>query len=237
MGHYARSADLYDLIYGAQKDYPAEAALLADLIREAHPDARTVLDVGCGMGAHARALTDAGFEVDGVDLEPGMVEQASARCPEGTFEVADMQDLGLPRRYDVVVSLFSAIGYVQTEEALRKTVLGMRRHLNEGGLLVVDPWFEPGDLTHGFVSALSGDEPGRAVCRVSRTVIDGSISRLELEYLIGRPEGIERRSEVHELGLFTQAQMEDAFRAAGLSVERRPKVLRTRGLYVASLPD
>lgn len=234
MGHYEHSAAFYDLIYGAQKDYAAEAALLSDLIREAHPRAHTILDVGCGTGAHARALSDAGFAVDGVDLEAAMVEQARAKCPEGTFEVADMTDLELPRRYDVVVSLFSAIGYVRTEEALRATVLGMRRHLNEGGLMLIDPWFEPGDLAHGHVAALSGEEPGRAVCRVSRTVVDGTISRLEFEYLIGTADGIERKSELHELGLFTQAQMEGAFRAAGLSVQRRPKVLRTRGLYVAT---
>jgi hypothetical protein len=79
------------------------------------------------------------------------------------------------------------------------------------------------------VSVLSAEEQGRAVARVARTVIHGAVSRLEFEYLIGTPEGIERRSEVHELGLFTQAQMEGALRAAGFSVERRPKVLRTRG--------
>jgi hypothetical protein len=38
--------------------------------------------------------------------------------------------------------------------------------------------------------------------------------------------------QVHELGLFTEAQMKAAFTAGGLAVDRRPEALRTRGLYV-----
>lgn len=234
MGHYSSSAEFYDLLYESQKDYAAEAAALARVIRERLPGARTVLDVGCGTGAHAAALWEQGFEIDGVDLEPAMIERARARCPNGTFIVGDMTDLNLPRRYDVVTSLFSAIGYAKSEAALRATLAGMRRHVVDGGLVVIDPWFEPGELTDGHVHALSASEPRRAVCRVSRTVILGSVSRLEFEYLVGSPSGIERRSETHELGLFTEQQMEGAMAAAGFAeIERLPKVLRTRGLYVA----
>jgi hypothetical protein len=71
---------------------------------------------------------------------------------------------------------------------------------------------------------------------MSRTVIDGSVSRLEFEYLIGSAAGLQRRSEVHELGLFSQAEMKAAFAGAGLTVERRPEALRTRGLYMARVP-
>jgi|AP95_1055475.scaffolds.fasta_scaffold05648_4 hypothetical protein len=70
------------------------------------------------------------------------------------------------------------------------------------------------------------------VFRMSRTVLDGDISRLHFEYLIGTADGIERTSEVHELGLFTQEQSEAAFAAAGLTVTRKEKALRTRGIYV-----
>ncbi len=71
---------------------------------------------------------------------------------------------------------------------------------------------------------------------MSRTVVDGSVSRLEFEYLIGTAAGIERRSVDHELGIFTQRQMEAASRAAGLSVVREPEALRTRGIYVGTVP-
>lgn len=232
MGDYASAAEFYDLLYEGLKDYAAEARLLAATIRAVRPGARSVLDVGCGTGAHARALIDAGFRVDGVDIEPAFVEIAAARCPEGRFRVADMTALDLPERYDAVTCLFSAIGYVRTPEALTRAVARMAGHLEEGGALVVDPWFEPGQLTHGWITTVLGEGDGVSVCRMSRTVVDGTISRLEFEYLVGTAGGLERRSEVHELGLFTRARMEAAFHGAGLAVERKPEALGTRGLYV-----
>jgi hypothetical protein len=100
-------------------------------------------------------------------------------------------------------------------------------------VLIVDPWFEPGQLTPGWISVLVGRDANVAVCRMSRTLIDGTTSRLEFEYLIGRSTGIVRRRETHTLSLFTQSQMEAAFAAADLRVTREPEVLRTRGLYIA----
>jgi dTDP-3-amino-3,6-dideoxy-alpha-D-glucopyranose N,N-dimethyltransferase/dTDP-3-amino-3,4,6-trideoxy-alpha-D-glucopyranose N,N-dimethyltransferase len=235
MGSYEHAAEFYDLLYADEKDHGAEAQLLTSLIREACPHARTVLDVGCGTGSHARGLIDAGFEVDGVDLEPKFVEIAKAKCPEGYFSVGDMTALDLPAQYDVVTCLFSAIGYVRTEKALRAAVRSMCARLRPQGILVVDPWFEPGQLTHGWISTLVGKNENVTVARMSRTLIQDSVSRLEFEYLIGTAAGIQRCSEVHELGLFTQAQTESAFREAGLEVERKPKVLRTRGIYVGRL--
>lgn len=232
MSHYSTAAEFYDLLYRAEKDYAAEAEVLSTVIRRHNPRARTVLDVGCGTGSHARALIDIGFDVDGVDLEPSFVELARAKCPEGQFHIGDMTCLALSKRYDAVTCLFSAIGYVDSESGLRSTLAGMRAHLDPGGIVIVDPWFEPGQLTHGWISMLTGQDADVTVCRMSRTLVEGRVSILEFEYLIGRSVGIERRSEVHRLRLFTQGEVEAAFNAAGLAVERKPKVLRTRGLYI-----
>lgn len=237
MGQYAQAADFYDLLYLPMKDYATEADLLAAAIRRRAPEAQRVLDVGCGTGEHARHLHRLGFDVDGVDLEPAFVALAAAKCPWGHFEVGDMTALNLPGRYDAVVCLFSAIGYVRTVDALRRTLVGMAEHLNPGGVVVIDPWFEPDQMSNRHLSMVSGETEDLKVCRVSRTLIEGTISRLEFEYLVGRPDGIEHRSEVHELGLFTQGEMEAAFQRAGLTVERLPEALRTRGMYVGTPAD
>lgn len=132
VGSYGGAAEFYDLLYSEEKDYPAEARLLESLIRRACPSASSVLDVGCGTGAHARSLLDLGFEVDGIDLEPAFVEIARRKCPEGSFEVGDMTDFRLDRTYDVVTCLFSAIGYVLTETGLHSAIQRMRAHLRPG---------------------------------------------------------------------------------------------------------
>lgn len=232
MGEYAAAAEYYDLLYSDVKDYAAEAELLAALIRDAMPHAARILDVACGSGEHARALSALGFEVDGVDLEPAFVAQARAKCPDGRFDVADMTTLDLERRYDVVLCLFSAIGYALTIPRLNETVARLAAHVEPGGLVIVDPWFEPGDLTHRHIAMLTGEAEELKVSRISRTLIDGAVSRLEFFYTIGRPDSIEHFAEIHALGLFTQDEMETAFRNAGLTVQRLPEVLRTRGLYI-----
>ncbi|MGI9627360.1 MAG: methyltransferase domain-containing protein [Longimicrobiales bacterium] len=231
MGDYSKAPELYDLLY-QEKDYAGEAAALAEVVKSRCPDAVSVLDVCCGTGEHARHLESLGFTVDGLDIEPSFVEQAGAKGLRGVFHVGDMTDFTLPDRYDAVVCLFSAIGYSKTVEALEKAVGSMAAHLSDGGVLVIEPWFEPGELTSSWINLLGAKSDEVSVARMSRTMVEGTTSRLEFEYLVGTSEGIERRSEVHELGLFTKDQMAGAFLAAGLTVDHLPKSLRNRGLYV-----
>jgi SAM-dependent methyltransferase len=232
MGSYAAAAAFYDLLYLGRKDYRAEAEMIAGVIREANPKARRVLDVGCGTGEHIRHLRGMGFDVDGVDLEPEFVDLAREKCPEARIGVADMVTLALPDRFDAVLSLFSAIGYVRTTERLRQAVARLAAHLTATGVLVMEPWFEPGQMTDRYLTMVTGEAENLKVCRASRLVLDGTISRLEFGYLICRPEGLEQRSEVHELGLFTRVEMEAAFHEAGLSVTVLPEAMDSRGLYV-----
>lgn len=236
MGHYAEAAEFYDLLYTAGKDYDKEAELVATLIHDHYPEARTVLDVGCGTGEHARGLLDLGFQVHGVDVEPAFVEIAASKCPEARFSVGDMRSLEMATTYDAVVCLFSAIGYALTLDGLSATVAGMARHLNPGGVMLVDPWFQPDEMTPDHIVTTIGSDSGIEVVRMSRTRIEGSVSTLEFEYLIGTHAGIERRSEVHHLGLFTEREMTAAFEGVGFTVKRIPKGLRTRGIYVAIKP-
>jgi hypothetical protein len=68
---------------------------------------------------------------------------------------------------------------------------------------------------------------------MSHTTLDGRMSRLQFEYLIGAPAGIRRASEVHALGLFTVDEMLEAFRLAQLAAEHDPAGLTGRGMYIA----
>jgi SAM-dependent methyltransferase len=233
MGAYEAGAEFYDLIYAEFKDYDAEARWVAERVLERHPGARTLLDVGCGTGVHAAAFARAGFSVTGVDVEPEFVRLARERRPDLPFVEADMRTLELPDRYDVVTSLFGVIGYARTPEGLHQAISRMAEHLAPGGVLVVEPWFEPGVLTDGWISTHVARSPEIHVCRMSRTVVDGGLSHLEFEYLIGRAGGVERRTERHTLGLFSASGMEAAFRAAGLEVERLDGADAFRGLYLA----
>lgn len=232
---FSASADFYDLIYGTMKDYAAEAADVAAIIRTHRPGAREVLDVGCGTGEHARHLTAAhGFRVDGIDLDPALVAHAAAKNPAGRFGQADMRAFDLGRRYDAVVCLFSAIGYAGTLAGVTDALTCMRHHLRPDGIVLVEPWFAPGQIEDGFVTARSARTETHAVARVSRNEVVGRTSVLHFEYLVADGSGIHHLVERHELGLFTRDEMEEAFRQADLEVSFQDGPAG-RGLYVGRL--
>jgi SAM-dependent methyltransferase len=229
------SAEYYDLLYSTFKDYAAETAAIAALLRRLNPACRTVLDVGCGTGEHARRLADEGFEVDGIDLSDAFVALARAKHPAGRFVVADMVDFRLDRRYDAVLCLFSSIGYVRTLDRVASAFRCFAEHLARGGVILVEPWFPPGvlDTTRVFHNDASGG--GVRIERAAHNEIAGRISRLYFDYTITDAAGPRQFSEVHELGLFTTDEMLNAFRRAGLEVEHDPRGLTDRGLFVARL--
>ncbi|MET7941314.1 class I SAM-dependent methyltransferase [Streptomyces sp. NPDC005302] len=100
-----------------------------------------VLDLGCGTGVPtARQLSDAGLEVTGVDLSPGMVKLAGESVPDGTFHQADIADLrpGGPRdlgRFDGVAAFFSLLMLPRAEIPLALRTI--RHLLLPGGLFVL----------------------------------------------------------------------------------------------------
>jgi SAM-dependent methyltransferase len=232
---FSESAELYDLIYGQFKDYAAEADRIAALLERVHPGAETILDVGCGTGEHARHLADASYRVDGIDIEPAFVRLAREKHPAGRFTHADMTDFDLGERYDAILCLFSSIGYARTLEGVERALSRFRTHLSPGGVVAVEPWFEPAEWRPGSVYLHVAESDGVKVSRMSHSTVRDRVSVLDFHYLVGRETGIQHLRETHELGLFTREEMEACFARAGLRVvEYDPEGLIGRGLFVAA---
>ena len=229
---FSRSARIYDAIYASIRDYSREADELDRLIHDRRPGARTLLDVACGTGVHLHHLAGR-YEVEGLDVDPEMLAVARERLPDVVFHQDDMADFDLGSRFDAVVCMFSSIGYVQTEERLRSAIASMARHLEQGGLLAVEPWLTPEVWMDRHVGAVFVDEPELKIARMNVADHEGDLSIVEFQYLVGTPDGIERFTERHELGLFTVEQHLEAFHAAGLKAEHDPEGPMGRGLYVA----
>jgi len=229
---FIESAELYDAIY-AFKDYARECERLRSSINGLVPAARTILDVACGTGEHARFLKEH-FAVDGVDINENYLRAARLKNPAGNYTHADMTDFDLDRSYDVVTCLFSAIGRVMTFERLERTISCMAGHVRPGGALIVEPWFTPDQWNPGKIFVHAGKIGAAKVCRMSLSDRDGDLSILLYHYLRGAPDGIEYYTERLELALFTRDEMIWAFESAGMTVRYDSEGLMGRGLYLAT---
>ncbi len=230
---FSKSQRFYDAVYGS-KDYAAEAETLLALIdRHKRRPAATLLDVGCGTGAHLPYLVDH-FAVEGLDLDPGMLQIARGRVPGVTFHPGDMASFDLGRRFDVVGSLFSAIAYARTLDRLDKAARCMARHVAPGGLLFVEPFFGPDEWKAGrSVQAVFVDQPELKITRMVIPDRVGNEARLEFHYLVGTTAGIEHFTEPHVVGLFTRDEYLDAFRRQGMEAVFLEGWPSRRGMVIA----
>jgi SAM-dependent methyltransferase len=227
---FSRSARIYDAVY-SWKDYAGEAARVHELVQARKPGAATLLDVACGTGTHLAELRR-WYRCEGIDLDADLLAVARERLPDVPLHQGDMRDFDLGRRFDAVTCLFSAIGYMRTVEELDAAVAAMARHLEPGGVLVVEPWLSPEAVRIPHVGAVFVDEPELKIARVNTIQVDGRTSGFDFHYVVGTPESVEHFVEHHELGLFTREEQLAAFRAAGLEVEHDEEGLMGRGLYI-----
>lgn len=229
---FSKTAQFYDLIYSF-KDYATEAKKIKDLILAEHPSAKTVLDVACGTGEHARHMAN-DFEVDGIDLEPELLAEAGEKVPTADFSVADMRSFQLEKKYDAVQCLFSSIGYLTSPEDVVSALTCFKNHLNPKGIIIVEPWLTPDVYQTGMPHMIPPvDQTDLKIVRMNVSEIDGNISRLHFHYLIATKEGVEHLEEEHELALYTVEQMQSFFLQAGLKVNYDPEGIFERGLYIA----
>jgi len=230
---YTSRPELYDLEYSF-KDYEGEAATLERIVRERHPNATTLLDVACGTGKHLEHLSRT-FDCEGADLDDGLLDVARRRVPGVPLHQADMRDFDLGRQFDVITCLFSAIGFVGGPDGLAATARTFVRHLNPGGLALVEPWITPDGWMESRPHLLTHEEPGLVLARATVSGLrDERISTTEMHYLVATPAGVEHFVEHHDLYLFTTDEMRGAFEAAGLGVDYDADGLIGRGLWICS---
>ena len=122
----------------------------------AHADGGPVVEVGCGPGHVTAFLADAGADATGIDLSPGMVQEARRRFPDGDYQVGDLRQLMRPISapgWSAVLAWYSMIHLAASE--LPGALASLIRPLVPGGWLVValhtgseirhlDEWFDAG---------------------------------------------------------------------------------------------
>src|SRR5262249_26382305 len=73
---------------------------------------RKVLDVCCGMGRHARALSNQGYSVIGIDRDADVIAKARALARGPSYGMTDVRSYrSQPSTFDVVIIMSQGVGY------------------------------------------------------------------------------------------------------------------------------
>ena len=228
---YHLSAKYYDHIYSF-KDYQKESDNLRSVIKQyQRSEGNQLLDVACGTGEHIRYLHQ-DFKVEGLDLEPEFLEIARSKFPDLTFHQGDMRNFDLQQQFDVVICLFSAIGYMKTIEDLHLAIANMAKHLLPGGVLIVEPWIFPNDWRPNTPHMQTVNDPELKIARMVTSMTEGRLAVMDMHHVVGTPEKTEHFVERHEMLLATKEELLHAVHTAGLEAGWDEEGLVGRGLAI-----
>ena len=120
----------------------------------------------------------------------------------------------------MVTVLFGSITFVRTVAAMERSIEALARHVAPGGLLLVEPLWEPDAHREGELKLNVVDKPDLKIAWMYTNERVGDLAHWENHFLVGTPDGVDAFVEVHEAGLFTDAQYRHAFASAGLAIDR-----------------
>lgn len=229
---YRKLSKYYDLIY-LFKDYKKESEEISKLIlKYKRNEARSLLDVGCGTGLHIKYLK-AKYACTGLDLNEEMLKIARRNVKGVRFLQGNMLSLNIKQKFDVITCLFSAIGYAKTAEQLRKTLSGFYKHLNLGGICIIDAWFDKAHWRVGSVHLHSYNGNDIKIARVGYSAIKGDLSILDEHYLIAeKDKGVMYIPDKSELRLTEREEFLRLMKDAGFKPILLKEAIMGRDRYI-----
>ena len=175
----------YDLLY-KDKDYNAETSYVTNLINKYKPGSKKILEYGSGTGIHGKLMAKNGFSVFGIEQSAEMIRKANVSISTGfACMEGDVCNYKLKRKFDVVISLFHVISYLNTNEQLISAFNNAFKHLNANGLLIFDIWYTPAVYTQKPSTRVKRiDAEDVDIIRYAEPVIENNKNLVDVNYQI-----------------------------------------------------
>ena len=215
---YEAIAPFYD-DFTAHHDYELWLGNLMPELERHGLQGDRLLDVACGTGKSFIPMLKRGWKVTASDISPAMVELARDKVGDTVdLSVADMRDLPNFGEFDLVWCLDDAVNYLLSGEELGQALVGMRRNIGPGGLLMFDVNSLEAYRTF-FAEEVVVERDGRRLIWKGRSTPDvppSSISAASFEVLPVAGKGGPRiPPEMHRQRHFPEAEVLARLEAAG----------------------
>jgi SAM-dependent methyltransferase len=224
-------AGAYDVLYG-EKNYAAECDMIESLFVEFGTGGKpaSLADFGCGTGNHVIPLASRGYLVSGVDLSPGMLDQARAKAAKvgvaqrTRFALGNVQDVDVPGApVDAAIMMFAVLGYQRSDAEVIAALSNVRRQISAGAPFVFDVWYGP---------AVVADKPGARerevqgpsgkLVRRTRSTLDEARHLCTVHFELERFEGaahVQTVREDHVMRYFFPEELERFAARTGFAPE------------------
>jgi SAM-dependent methyltransferase len=218
--------------YGKDLAYVHDAGFL-DLAEQATPlvvemlaqrgiEEGRIIELGCGSGVTAAALTAAGHQVLGIDASRAMVELARTRAPGANFRIGSWVDAQIPE-CDAVLAIGEVLGYTGSARGTKAELVDLfgrvRSALRPDGLLIFDLAI-PGRVPGGEQSAFRVGEDW-AILYTAGESGPHLQRRITTFRRIGGGATYRRTEEVHRLRLWHSREIDKMLREAHFRVQIR----------------
>ncbi len=227
---FGRYAQYYDLLY-RDKDYDGEVRFIDGLIKKYAPNAKHLLELGCGTGIHAEKLAAVGYSVHGVDLSAEMLKCAEERIqnfPEKeakkiSFSCGDIRQFHGEKCFDAVISLFHVMSYQTSNENLLATFKAAKGNLKYNGLFIFDCWYGPAVLANRPSVRIKRMEDDKvSITRSAEPVMHPNENCVDINYTVWirdkRAATVEEVKETHRIRYWFQPEIEQILALSGLSL-------------------
>ena len=200
-------APFYDSIY-KDKDYLEECIFIRKIFDDfSSSRIKSILDLGCGTGSHAKYLAEMGYHVTGIDRSARMLKIAKDKTIKNTeFIQGDISNFDRNKKIDAVVAMFAVMSYLTVNEDIENTLKTVKNHLKPEGLFVFDVWFGPAVLTQKPTDRVKIIEQGdKKIIRYAHPVLDIVNHTVEVNYTvleIARNKVLTETKESHLMRFF-----------------------------------
>ena len=142
MEAYSSFAQVYDMFMD-NVPYEEWSRYLIGLLKEYGIEDGLVADLGCGTGKITRLLSDAGYDMIGVDNAAEMLEiareiQEDEERDDIWYLLQDMRELELSGEVNAMVSICDSMNYILEEGDLKEVFLRVKEYLQTGGIFIFD---------------------------------------------------------------------------------------------------
>jgi SAM-dependent methyltransferase len=134
---YDAFAPYYD-DFTAASDYEAWTAQVLELAERLGGYGRALLDLACGTGKSFMPFVRRGFEVTGCDSSRAMLAEAARKAPEAKLIRADIRDLTIVGRFDVITCFDDSLNYLLDADDLSAALRSVAANLHRNGLAIFD---------------------------------------------------------------------------------------------------